>query len=80
MQGILRSLWAHIGKKVMLLIAGGRKPTPAIATLRRTGDVILAEYRQYSMDGAVSAQRSMLVTPRLIHTGDMEVVFFDDGV
>lgn len=79
MYGIVKSLDDHIGQKVMLLIKDGRNTVPLIGKLRRVADRVYGDCQMYDNRGRPCDVRSIYVDPRLIHTGDMRVEFFDTG-
>ena len=79
-KAITRSLMEHVGRKVLLIRKGAPTPVPVMATLKQNGSSVCAEYQQYDADGRPTARRLLRVDPRLMHTGEIEVEFFDDGV
>lgn len=77
---IKSSLEKHLGQKVLLIARDGRMRIPIIATLERSCGKYSAQYRNYAKDGTQAATRSMYVNPLLIHTGELTLDYFDDGV
>lgn len=80
LEGIARALRDHIGQKVLLITKEGRGFTPVIAVLKPMSNKIYGEYRHYTKDGAPCGLRRMFINPKLIHTGEMQIEYFDDGI
>lgn len=78
---IRKSLLEHIGKRILLIVRDGRAQMPMIAKLSGgENGKVFATYRNFSKSGSPRGTRSMLVNPALVHTGELKLEFFDDGV
>lgn len=80
LRGIILSLRQHIGKKILLISASGRRKTPIIAKLADAHGKIYAKYMDYAADGSPRGERSLYVNPLLVYSGELDIVYFDDGV
>lgn len=77
---IMSSLQSHTGRRAIFIVSDGRTKTPVLGRLVNMDGKMYAVYKDYAKDGSLRGMRRMFINPALIHTGEIEVEYLDDGV
>lgn len=77
---IMSSLQNHAGRRAIFIVSDGRMKTTVLGRLVRVDGKMYAEYKDYTKGGSLRGTRRMFINPVLIHTGELEVEYLDDGV